>query len=162
MNVNWTLIFQAISFLILLFLLKKMVYQRVLETLDKRKADIAGDIEAARNMREEAQKIKSDYQSLMDQARSRGEEMRKEIIEAAQKEKESIIKTAEKEGDRLRQKAEKDLALQIKKAQEELRNEVAGLSVGLASKILEAEIDRKKHDDLVERFLSKVGDVIES
>ncbi|HOO60591.1 MAG TPA: F0F1 ATP synthase subunit B [Candidatus Mcinerneyibacteriales bacterium] len=161
MNVNWTLVFQAISFLILLFLLKKLVYQSVLDTLDKRKKTISDDLKAAETMKEDAREIKAEYEALMEKARARGEEERREIVEAAKKEKDAIIETARKEGGRLRAKVEKELSLEVKKAREELRREVAGLSVALAGKILEEEIDAKQHDRMIKRFLDKAGDMID-
>ncbi|HPQ90119.1 MAG TPA: F0F1 ATP synthase subunit B [Candidatus Mcinerneyibacteriales bacterium] len=161
MNVNWTLAFQAVSFLILLFLLKKLVYQSVLDTLDKRKKTISDDLKAAESMKEEARKIKAEYEALMDKARARGEEERREIVDAAKREKEDIIETAKKEGDRLRNKVEKELSLEVKKAREELRREVAGLSVALAGKILEEEVDAGKHGKMIDRFLEKAGDMID-
>ncbi|HHH84370.1 MAG TPA: ATP synthase F0 subunit B [Firmicutes bacterium] len=161
MNVNWTLVFQAISFLILLFLLKKLVYRSVLDTLDNRKKTIADNLKAAESMKKEAQKIKAEYEALMEKARARGEEERREIVAAAQREKETIIEAARKEGERLRAKAEKELSLEIKKVREELRREVAGLSVILAGKILEEEIDANKHERMIQRFLEKAGDRID-
>jgi len=161
MNVNWTLVFQAISFLILLFLLKKLVYRSVLDTLDNRKKTIADNLKAAESMKKEAQKIKAEYEALMEKARARGEEERREIVAAAQREKETIIEAARKEGERLRAKAEKELSLEIKKVRGELRREVAGLSVILAGKILEEEIDANKHERMIQRFLEKAGDRID-
>ncbi len=161
MNVNWTVIFQVIGFLILLYFMRKLVYSAVLETLDNRRKEISDNIVSAEQMHAEAEKLKAEYDAMISDAYEQGENIRKEITSTAHKEKDLIMESAREESGRLRDKMEKELALELAKARDELRKEAAGLAVAISSKIMEKEIDPALHDRMIKEFLRDSGDSIE-
>ena len=71
-NINWTLVWNVINFLILMYLLKRFLYQPLLDVLDKRTAKIAGDLQAAETSREEALVLKKKYEAEIAKAQREG------------------------------------------------------------------------------------------
>ena len=58
----------------------------------------------------------------------------------------------------LRQKAEQDIALEKKKAINEVKDEIGGMAMDIASRVVEREIDQKDHQALIDEFIKNVGE----
>lgn len=157
-GINLTLFLQALSLVIVIIVMKRLVYNKVLDALDKRKADIENNISSAEKMRDEAKKIKEDYELMLKDAYIRAEQIRKEITEAAHSEKEKIVESGRVELEHLRAKNEHEFQLEVAKAKSELMKHVADISVEIASKVLKEEISEKKHDAMIQSLIQKVGD----
>ena len=162
MNINWTLVFQAISFLILLFLMYKFVYKPILTLMDERSKEIEDNLNNAEKMRTEAEKIKSDYEAMLKEAYNEADKIKREIEDAAQKEKNLIIAKGHEEVEHLREKMQKEIELEVMKVRNELRKEVVNLSVEIAEKILEREVDKKTNKEFIVKYLEGLGEKIEN
>lgn len=156
-GINLTLFIQALSLVIVILVMKKLVYKKVLDALDKRKADIAHDIASAEEMRREAQKIKDDYELMLKDAYIKAEQIRKEITDAAHMEKEKIVESGRLELEHLRAKNEHEFQLEVAKAKSELVKQVADISIAIASKVLKEEVSEKKHDAMIQQLIQEVG-----
>ena len=152
-------LWQVVNFLILLFLLKKFAYKPILDMLDERKKSIEDAINNAETAKNEAEKMRKEYetrlaeakqeaQEIMAKATKLGEEMKREIVENAQSEATKAIQKAQEEINR-----EKDLAIAA------LRDEVAVLAVMAAGQVLGKAISVEDHEKLVKEFVSEVGDL---
>ncbi len=157
-GINMTLFLQALSLVIVIVVMKRLVYNKILETLDKRKSEIEKDMQSAENMRNEAQKIKNDYELMLKDAYVKAEQIRKEMTQVAHAEKDAIVLSGREELEHLRQKNEHEFQLEVMKAKTELMKYVADISVSIASNILKEEISEKKHDAMIRSLLEKVGD----
>jgi F-type H+-transporting ATPase subunit b len=151
----WTLI----SFFLLLFLLKKVAYPQILKGLKKREETIKQQLEEAQKTKKEAETLLEDYkrqlaearseaQKIMNEGKSLGENMRKEIVQKAQAESNQIVKRAQEE-----------IELQKQKAILELQEKIADLSIMAATKIINKSLNTEDHRRLVEEYVSKVGDL---
>ena len=151
----WTLI----SFFLLLFLLKKVAYPQILKGLKKREETIKQQLEEAQKTKKEAETLLEDYkrqlaearseaQKIMNEGKSLGENMRKEIVQKAQAESNQIVKRAQEE-----------IELQKQKAILELHEKIADLSIMAATKIINKSLNTEDHRRLVEEYVSKVGDL---
>ncbi len=152
-------LWQVVNFLILLFLLKKFAYKPILDMLDERKKSIEDAINNAETAKNEAEKMRKEYetrlaeakqeaQEIMGKATKLGEEMKREIVENAQSEATKAIQKAQEEINR-----EKDQAIAA------LRDEVAVLAVMAAGQVLGKTISVEDHEKLVKEFVSEVGDL---
>ncbi len=146
-----------VQWLILLVLLRVYVYKPLLAAMQRRKDNIAKQIQDADILREQAQKLHDEQQALVRSARDDA----KTIIAAARREGEEqakkIVETAQREAN-YRQKAaleeiehERDLALS------EIRGQVADLVLMATSKLLERDIREQDQHHLVEEFLAEAG-----
>ena len=151
----WTLI----SFFILLILLRKVAYPQILKGMKKREETIKQQLEEAQKTKKEAEDLLEDYkrqlaearseaQKIINEGKSLGENMRKEIVQKAQAESNQIVKRAQEE-----------IELQKQKAILELQEKIADLSIMAASKIINKSLNTEDNRRLVEDYVSKVGDL---
>jgi F-type H+-transporting ATPase subunit b len=151
----WTLA----TFLVMFLLLAKLAFKPIAEALDRRAKAIQQQLTDAQKDREEAQKLMAGYEKqiaeargeaakLIEEARSMSEELRRDIVEKAKEEAGEVIERAQEEIER-----QKDKGIQ------DLRETVATLSVQIASKVLEKEVDETRHRDLVEDLIQELGTV---
>jgi F-type H+-transporting ATPase subunit b len=156
------LIYSTVAFFILLFLLTRFAFPPILSILDKRAETIRESIERAEETRQEAEKLLSEYKTQLSKARSEaqqiieqgrilGENMKKDLVEKANREARGMI-----------ERAQTEISLEKEKALSELRNKVADLSIGLASRVLQKSLEPEDHVRLIEDYLASVGEIHES
>ena len=152
------LIWGAIAFFILLFLMYRTVWPQVSKLYQERRAGIEGRLEQAEKEREEAEQLLQQYrerlaaaedetQRILEEARANAERVRKDLLAKAETD-------AERQLGRARQtiRAERDQAIR------QLRGEVATLAVELASRVVEDSLDRDRQLRLVDRYIDRLGD----
>lgn len=152
-----TMLFQLIAFIILMLLVSKFALRPMLQVMKQRQDHIEGQIKEAEERRKEAEKLLEEQWQELKKARQEA----KEIIERAKAQKdreaEAIIKQAQERAGRILEEATNEIQREKEKALASLRDEVGGLSVQLASKLLEKELDKNRHSDLVSSYLDEVG-----
>ncbi|NLN14396.1 MAG: F0F1 ATP synthase subunit B [Tissierellia bacterium] len=145
------------TLLVLYLLLRKLLYKPVSKILSDRQAKIQSNIEEAKQLREEAEKLKLDYeariadakkesQDIIESARKRGEELRENIVEEARKEAELLM-----------DRARKTIEQEKEKAFEDIKAQVGELAILIASNIMEEEINPAKQEELIHKFIDEVG-----
>ncbi len=147
---------QLINFLLLLWVLNRLLLQPILRTLDERANRIRTNLQEAERLREEAERQHREYQEQLQRAR---EDVRAMLAEAnAQSER--ILAQAREQAERERQEALQRAHAEIQREKEqailELRNEVANLAIIAASRVLGEELDEQKHRRLIESMLQDV------
>ena len=151
------LIWGVVAFLLLLAAMYKLVFPKVNQALEDRAAVIEGKMEEAESKLNEAETTKADFEAriadargeanrIIDEAKSTAESLRADIIARAEEEARGIVERAQNEV-----AAERDRALQ------DLRTEVGALSVELASKIVERELDASTHQGLVDDYIQRLS-----
>jgi F-type H+-transporting ATPase subunit b len=149
----WT----AITFLILLFILKKYAWKPILKAVTDRENSIESALLRAEAVREEMSRLTSENESLLKQARAE----RDTILAEATKVKNQIIAdakdAAQKEGARQLEIARIEINNQKAIAMADVKNQVAALSLDIAEKVLRKQFeDQKKQDELVRDLLKDV------
>jgi len=153
MNINLTLIGQAISFAIFVSLCMKYVWPPVMTALRERQDKIAqslADAEQGAQRREEAE---AEVETMLQDAKAQAAE----IVAQAQKRGNEIVDeskaTARSEGERLKAAAQSEIEQEVVTAREDLRKQVGSIAVAGAGKILGSEVNAESHakvlDDLV-------------
>lgn len=146
-----------ISFLVLYLILRKFLYNPVSNFLEARKEKIRSQMDEAKVLKEEAEKLKEEYELRINQAkkesqgiieagRRRGEEIKENLIAEAKKEAESII-----------ERAKREIQAEREKALLEVRIQAGEMAVLIASKIIEKNVDMVSQQELIEKFLDEVG-----
>jgi F-type H+-transporting ATPase subunit b len=144
------LIWMMITFLIVLFLLKKFAWKPILKMIKEREDSIDDALKSAEKAKEEMRNLQSDNEKILAQARNERDMMLKE----ARTMKENIVgeaKTkAKEEADKILSSAREAIQNEKMAAITELKNQVALLSVDIAEKILKRELsDENKQKDLI-------------
>jgi F-type H+-transporting ATPase subunit b len=149
MNINLTLLMQAVAFAAFIWFTAKFVWPPLMRAIDTRQKQIADGLAAGEQGRQSLASTEKRIGELMVEAKSRsseiiaqGEKLKSETIEAAKAQ-------AKVEADRILAGAKAEIEQEIMRAKEALRNQVADLAVAGASKILKREVDAKAHADLL-------------
>ena len=149
MNINLTLIAQAVSFAILIWFTVKFVWPPLLTAIETRQKEIADGLAAGERGRDELEQAAKRSTDVVNEARQRASE----IIAQAEKRAATIIEeakgSAKVEGDRIVASAKAEVEQEVNRAKEGLRSQVATLAIAGAEKILRKEIDAKAHEDIL-------------
>ena len=154
----WTIIFQICNLLILVALIKKFLFKRVMAVLEARQQEIDGIYDAAGKDRQDAAQMKEEYTARMSHAREEADSLVRSAVDTAQRRGDAIVQEAKDEAAHLKQKAESDIAQEKQKAYSELLGEISGMAVDIAGKMVEREINPDDHRELVEEFIRNAGE----
>ncbi len=150
MNLNLTIVAQAISFSLFIWFTVKFVWPYMLRAIEERQKTIADGLAAAEQGRKSLETSTRQADEEIKRARDRAAE----IISQAEKRATQMIdeaKTAAKEeGSREKAAAKAEIEQEVTRAREQLRDRVASLAVAGAEKILRREVDAKAHGELLE------------
>jgi F-type H+-transporting ATPase subunit b len=149
MNINLTLLMQAVAFAAFIWVTAKFVWPYLTRAIESRQRQIADGLAAGEQGRQALASAETRIADLILEAKTKateivatGEKFRTETIELAKSE-------AKAEADRIVVAAKAEIAQELARAKEQLRTQVAGLAVMGAEKILQREVDAKAHADLL-------------
>ena len=149
MNINFTLISQAVAFSIFIWFTVKFVWPPLLRAIEERQKTIADGLAAGERGRHELELASQRSSDVLKEAKQSASE----IILQAEKRASEIVeeskRTAKEEGDRIILGAKADIEHEVFSAKEALRQHVAELAVAGAAKILRREVDAKAHADML-------------
>jgi len=151
----WTLV----TFVVLLVLLAKFAFKPIGQALDRRGETIKKSIEEAEKQRADAKKLMDDYQKqlaearteagkIIEEARLLGEKVRKEVVDKSNAEASAAV-----------QRAQEEIQRQKEKGIQEMKDTVAALSVQIASRVIEKDLDEASHRQLVENLIKDLGKI---
>ena len=155
---GWTFLAQICNLMIQLVIFKKLLLNPVKKVIAERKAKADSQIADAEKLRTEAEAMKAEYEQNLQNARTEANQ----IVAAAQKtaaaRSEELLGEARAQVAALKQKAEADIAQERKKAVNEVKDEIGGMAMEIASKVVEREIKETDHQDLIDEFIKNVGE----
>ena len=155
---GWTFLAQICNLMIQMIIFKKFLLKPIKQVIADRKAKADSEIADAQKLRTEAEAMKAEYEQNLHNARTEANQ----IVAAAQKtataRSEEIVGEARAQAAALKQKAEADIAQERKKAVNEVKDEIGGIAMEIASKVVEREISEKDHKDLIDEFIKNVGE----
>ena len=150
MNLNLTLIAQAITFATFIWITVRFIWPYMLRAIEARQKTIADGLAAAEQGRRSLESSTRQAEDAVAQARSRAGE----IISQAEKRAAQLVdearNAAREEGDRELAAARAEIEQEFTRAREQLRDHVATLAVAGAEKILRREVDARAHGELLE------------
>ena len=149
----WTMIFAWCNLLILYFVLRKLLFVPIKNMIDARQQEIDGMYSDAERSREDANAMKADYEEKISRAQEESEEILKNAVRRAQLREEEILCEANDKAARVMKRAEEQVEMEKKRAINEVKNEVSDMAIGIASAVIERDIDRKEHEALIDEFI---------
>ncbi len=157
-DINMTLIAQVLNFFVLLVILKKFAYKPLLNLMEARRQRVISDLENAEKNRLDSEKIKADYEKQLAEVKHEAQVIFDKANKLANETREEIITQARAEQERLIAAAREQITREQQKAMMELRNEVASLSMLVATQIVGKSIDEQKDKQIIADVLSKLDD----
>ena len=156
MNINATLLGQAITFAILIWFTMKFVWPPLMAAMAERTKTIADGLAAAERGKHDLELAEKKAAELLRQ----GKEKAAEIISASEKRASEIVEEAKNqakaEGERILAAAKADIEQEVFRAKEQLRSQVTAVALAGAGKILSKEIDAKAHNDLLDKLVAEI------
>ena len=150
MNLNLSLVAQAITFAAFIWFTVKFVWPPMLRAIEARQKTIADGLAAAEQGKRSLETSSKQADEEIKRARGRAAE----IISQAEKRVAQMIEeaktSAKEEGNREKAAAKAEIEQEVTRTREQLRDRVASLAVAGAEKILRREVDAKAHGDLLE------------
>jgi len=156
MNLNLTLIAEAIEFLVFIWFCKRFIWPWLLRKIEERQkviADGLAEAERGRNSLAEAQK---QTETILHEARSRAQELVASAEKAANLRVEESKAQAKTEGERLVASAKAQIDQEVQAAKQQLREQVANLAVAGAEKILQREVDARAHAQMLDQLKAQI------
>ena len=150
----WTII----NFLVFITLLKVLFYKPVTEMLRKRREEIETNLENAAKNRAEAEELRKKYHEEMASARGQAQEIVASAQKAGLEAKEKIESEARDRAAKELEKAKEAIRREKDSALAELRQEVAGLAIMAAGKVIDKTLTMEEHGRLAREFVQEVGD----
>ena len=152
------IVYQAIGFLILLFILGKFAWKPILASLKEREESIEGALAAAEHAKNEMAALQADNEKLLAEARAERDKILKEAVSVAQSIKEEAKEETSKITAKMIEDAKATIDNEKRTALAEVKTQVAELSLEITEKILRKELsDSKAQQDLVEGYIKDLN-----
>lgn len=149
----WT----GLIFLILLFILTKFVWKPILGAVEQREKNIQDSLDTAKKTKKEMERLKSQNENLLKEARVERDEMIKSAKETSDRMIADARTTAKEEADKIVVNAKAAFESEKQKAAEDLKSQVASIALEIAEKVLREELSSKdKQKQIAEKF---AGDI---
>ena len=155
---GWTFLAQICNLMIQLVIFKKLLLNPVKKVIAERKAKADSQIADAEKLRTEAEAMKAEYEQNLQNARTEANQSVASAQKTAAARSEELLGEARAQAAALKQKAEADIAQERKKAVNEVKDEIGGMAMEIASKVVEREIKEADHQDLIDEFIKNVGE----
>ncbi|MFL6241958.1 MAG: F0F1 ATP synthase subunit B [Acidimicrobiia bacterium] len=151
------IIWGGLAFVVLLLVMWKYALPPVRNMMKQREDRIRDDLERAEHARTEAEGELANYRRQVAEARAESARIIEEARQSADEVKRQIQAQAEADAGDIRARAQEDIRLASDRAQADLQGRVAELSIELAEKIVERNLDRDTQLALVESYIGQVG-----
>lgn len=158
LGLNFKLVFvQLVGFFLLYWLLKKFLFGRVVEMIQKRGDEIRGAYEGNEQTRNELNVLKNDYEKKLQDARQEADSIIQNATKKAEEASREIIEKTRVAANQIKEKGLLEIEQEKKKVISEIRSDVVNISVGIASRIIEKNIDSREAEKLSDDVITKMG-----
>lgn len=154
----WTALFGFCNMIITFLVLKKFLFKPVRKMITDRQNEIDHLYSDANTSKKEAEALKTSYAAKLADANAESDRILKTAMRNAQKREEEILRDAQAKATRTMERAQEQIELEKKQAMNDLKGQVSDIAVGIASAVLEEDVDRKKHARLIDSFINNLGE----
>ena len=156
-NLNVTVLIQAINFLILIFLLSRFLFKPLAKFLADRSAGIEKSLAEAKAAHEVAAKAQAEYQAQMREAQREIAAIREQGQREVEAERQRLLQASRAEADRLVGNAKAEIEAETKRAKAGLREEAAGIALAVAERLLGRTIGGDDQKRLADQYVRELG-----
>ncbi|MCI8592480.1 MAG: F0F1 ATP synthase subunit B [Lachnospiraceae bacterium] len=148
-----------VNLIVLYILMKKFVFGRVLNVIEARQQMINEEKAGAKAVREEADRLKKEYEENLRQADETSNRIVQEARNRAQGEYSRILDRAAADAEAMKASAQKSIAMEREKTMDELHAQIMDLAVEAAGKIMSEKAGPENDSILYDAFIKEAGDV---
>lgn len=153
-----TFILTILNLFIQMFLMKKFLFKPIRRVLEERQKRADQNIRAAEQEKAEAEAVKAEYTKNMERARAEAAGILERAKQDASQQADALLASARTEAQSLKTKAENDIRQEKKRVLNEAKDEIGGLAMDIAGRVIEREVHEADHRALIDDFLQKVED----
>ena len=146
-----------IAFIVLVIILAKFGWPMFEGMLEKRERTITEALEKSEEARIESERVLSEYQSQLADAKSQAAQIIAEAKQTGEAVEANIKKRAEEEAAMMIDKARASIEAEKKAAMADLQSSVADLSVSVASRLVASDLSDAEHRAIIERYIKEAG-----
>lgn len=155
-------IFYLISFVLLLAVVKKMAWGPITKMMQDRADKISNDIDSAEKSKADAADLAAKREAALANSHAEAQTIVDTAKANGQKRSDQIIAQANVAALKAREKAQHDIAQEREDALNDARNDVADLSIEIASKIIQRELNADDQKALIDSYIEGLGKQHES
>lgn len=156
----WTALFILLNTITIFLVGRKYLFGPVMKLIEERQQEIDGMYADAGKAKESAQALQAEYTAKLNDAHATGDRIVKEAVARAQHREEEIIRQANADASAILSKANADIALEKKKALNEAKDEISGISMAIAEKVVERQLNDQDQQMLIRQFIDNLGDAL--
>lgn len=153
----WTALFALLNFLAVFFVGKHFLWGPVTKMIQDRQKEIDDMYSEADTARASAKAMEAEYQGKLSDARATSEQIVRDAVSRGQAREEEIIRQASAEASAMMDKAAADIALEKKKAINDVKDEIAGIALEIAGKVVGSQLSDADQTKLVDQFIDELG-----
>ena len=153
----WTALFTLLNFLAVFFVGKRFLWGPVTKMVQERQKEIDDMYSEADTARASAKAMEAEYQGKLSDARATSEQIVRDAVSRGQAREEEIIRQASAEASAMMDKAAADIALEKKKAINDDKDEIAGIALEIAGKVVGSQLSDADQTKLVDQFIDELG-----
>lgn len=154
----WDALFVLLNTLAVIFVATKFLFKPVMKMIQDRQNEIDNMYKDAGDAREQALTMQSEYRQKLSAAQETSERLVKEAVARGQSREEEIIRQANQEASAILDKASADIALEKKKAINDAKDEISGIAMEIAGKVVGRQLTEADQADLIDNFINELGD----
>lgn len=156
MDINATIFGQTIAFIVFVAFCMKYVWPPIIAALEERQNKIAEGLSAADNATKDLEIARQQAADIINEAKGQAAE----IVDRANKRHNEIVERAktdaETEADKVKAAARNELDQELNRARDTLKLQLADLVVSGAEKIIERDVDKKAHGDIIDKLVANL------
>lgn len=156
----WTALFVLINTLTIFFVAKHFLIGPVLKLIEDRQNEIDGMYSDAGKAKQNAEALEAEYNAKLSEAHAAGDRIVKEAVARAQHREEEIIRQANADASAILDKANADIAMEKKKAINDAKDDISGISLAIAEKVVERQLNVGDQQKLIDQFIDGLGDAL--
>src|SRR5579864_5416179 len=156
-DINMTVVVELVTFLVMLAVLARYVYPRIVDVAEARQRAVAQQLHDAEKAREDAEaRLREAEEKLVD-ARKTAQGVIDSAAKSAEQLRQELRQKSEEESKRILESARKEIAAERDRALQAVRTEVSALVVAATEKVIGETLDESKHRTLIERAIEEVA-----
>jgi F-type H+-transporting ATPase subunit b len=156
----WTFLFQIINFVVLLFILKRLLYKPVREIMEKRRGIVAKNIEEAEKIKKEALELQENYQKEMDKLKELRTQMIEKLQEEVEEERKKLISKAKEDASKVIEKERALFNTEKERLDAELKDKSIDVVSVFASNLLKDISDEDLHKAIFGRLFNELERIV--
>ena len=146
------------SFIAVLLLIKKYVWNRLETVLDERSEKVRSDIDRAQAAKDQAEDLLKERQQQLSGTKEEAAAILATAKENAEHQKNQVLAETKAQVERLKENADQEIEQEKAAALASVKEEVANLTVDLTSKILSKELTPEVHSELIDQYIKQLGE----